>query len=131
MSAPPRDMRNPLARARGLGSAKQGVHHWLAQRVSAVLLVLLFGWFFYAAIALAGADYQTVRAFMARPFNAALALLSLLSLLYHAMLGLQVVIEDYVHHPATELLLQFLTRAAAWLGMALAVVSVLKIVLGG
>lgn len=123
-------MRNPLARARGHGSAKDGVQHWLAQRASAVLLLFLVGWLLYAAVKLAGADYATVRAFLAQPFNAALMVLLLLSLLYHAVLGLQVVIEDYVHHPATALVLQYLARAGAWLGMALGVIHVLKITLG-
>lgn len=123
-------MTNPLARARGHGSARDGVHHWLAQRVSAVLLLFLVGWLLYAAIALAGADFATVRAFVAQPLNAALMILLLLSLLYHAMLGLQVVIEDYVHHPATAIVLQFLVRAGAWLGMILGVIHVLKITLG-
>ena len=123
-------MTNPLARARGHGSAKEGVRHWLAQRVTAVFLVFLVSWLVYALTALAGQDHATVKAFVAQPFNAALLILLLLAVLHHAMLGLQVVIEDYVHHPGTELALQFLIRAGAWLGMALGVVSVLKIALG-
>ena len=123
-------MTNPLARARGHGSAKEGVQHWLAQRVTAVFLVFLLGWLVYALTALAGQDHAAVKAFVARPFNAALLILLLLALLHHAVLGLQVVIEDYVHHPGTEMALQFLIRAAAWLGMALGVVSVLKTALG-
>jgi succinate dehydrogenase / fumarate reductase membrane anchor subunit len=67
---------------------------------------------------------------VAQPINAALMILLLLSLLYHAMLGLQVVIEDYVHQPAAALVLQFLVRASAWLGMILGVIHVLKITLG-
>jgi len=123
-------MTNPLARARGHGSAKSGVHHWLAQRVTAVFLVFLAGWLVYTVFALAGADYATARAFVARPFNAALLVLLVISMLYHAMLGLQVVIEDYVHRPAAAIILHFLVRAGAWLGMALAVVNILIIALG-
>jgi succinate dehydrogenase / fumarate reductase membrane anchor subunit len=123
-------MTNPLARARGHGSAKSGVHHWVAQRATAVFLVFLVGWMAYAMVSLAGADHAAAREFVARPFNAALLILLLTALFYHAMLGLQVVIEDYVHHPAVELTLHFLTRAAAWLGMALGIVNVLKIALG-
>ena len=123
-------MTNPLARARGLGSAKSGVQHWMAQRVTAVFLLLLLGWLVYAIFMLAGADFLATRAFIARPLNAALLILLVIVSLYHAMLGLQVVIEDYVHHPATETTLHFITRAAAFLGMALGVVNILHIALG-
>jgi succinate dehydrogenase / fumarate reductase membrane anchor subunit len=121
---------NPLARARGHGSARDGARHWFAQRASAVLLVLLAAWLLYAAIALAGAEHAAVRAFLGRPLNAALLILLLVSLFYHAMLGLQVVIEDYVHQAATALVLQFMTRAGALLGMTLGVVHALRIALG-
>lgn len=121
---------NPLARARGHGSARSGVHHWFAQRASAVLLVFLAAWLLYAVVVLAGADFATARAFLAQPFNAALMILLLVSLFYHAMLGLQVVIEDYVHQAAMAMALQFLARAGAFLGMALGAVHVLKIALG-
>jgi succinate dehydrogenase / fumarate reductase membrane anchor subunit len=121
---------NPLARARGLGSAKEGVRHWVAQRVTAVFLVFLVGWLLYAAIMISGSDYAGARAFVAAPANAALLILLVIVLLYHGMLGLQVVIEDYVHHPATEITLQLLVRAAAYVGMALGVVFILKIALG-
>jgi len=124
------NMINPLARARGHGSAKSGVHHWIAQRLTAVFLVFLVGWMSYALFQLAGADHAAAQAFVARPLNAALLILLLIMLLHHAMLGLQVVIEDYVHHPAAEITLHFLTRAGAWLGMAFGAVNVLKIALG-
>jgi len=124
------NMTNPLARARGHGSAKSGVHHWIAQRVTAVFLVFLVGWMAYAMFSLAGADHAVAQAFIARPLNAALLILLLVMLLHHAMLGLQVVIEDYVHHPAAEVTLHLLTRAGAWLGMAIGGIYVLKIALG-
>lgn len=123
-------MINPLARARGHGSAKEGVHHWYAQRASALLLILLVGWLIYASIALAGADYAAARAFVASPVNAAFLVVLIISMLHHAVLGLQVVIEDYVHSPATEIVLYFITRAGALLGMALGIIYVLKLALG-
>ena len=122
---------NPLARARGHGSAKSGVHHWLAQRVSAVLLIFGVAWLVYAAVALAGADHAAARAFLAHPVNASVAILMLVALLYHAMLGLQVVIEDYVHQPAMEVALLLLTRVGAYFGMALGIVQLLRIAVGG
>ena len=121
---------NPLARARGHGSAKSGVHHWYAQRASALLLILLVGWLIYAVFRLSGADFTTAHAFIAHPVHAAFAVLLIVTALYHAMLGLQVVIEDYVHHPVLEVVFYFLSRAGALFGMALGIIHVLKLALG-
>ena len=123
-------MLNPLARAKGHGSAKEGVHHWYAQRASAVLLIFLFGWLIYATFSLAGGGYEASAAFISNPVNAAFLCVLLVALLYHAMLGLQVVIEDYVHNPAVEVVLYFVTRAGAYVMMALGIVHVLKLALG-
>jgi succinate dehydrogenase / fumarate reductase membrane anchor subunit len=123
-------MRNPLEIARGHGSAKAGVHHWYAQRASALLLIVLVGWLIYAMTRLAGADHAAASSFIAQPTNAAFLVLLIVALLYHAMLGLQVVIEDYVHHPVLEVVLFFISRAAALFGMALGIVHALKLALG-
>ena len=123
-------MVNPLAKARGLGSAKEGVHHWYMQRASAILLLFLVGWLMYAMIKLAGAGHAEAAAFISNPTNAAFMLVLLVSLFYHAMLGLQVVIEDYVHQRALEVTLYFLTRAGAYIGMAIGIIHVLKLALG-
>jgi succinate dehydrogenase / fumarate reductase membrane anchor subunit len=123
-------MKHPLARARGHGSAKSGVHQWLAQRVSAGMLILLLPWLAYSLIHLTGASHEQARAFAAAPWNATLLLLSLLVLLYHGMLGLQVVIEDYVHHRALELSLHFVVRATTLLAATLGIMHVLKLMLG-
>ena len=125
-----RGLVHPLARARGHGSAKSGVHHWLAQRISAALLLLLIPWLVYALISNAGVGHADAAAFVALPWNATLLILSLLVLLYHGMLGLQVVIEDYVHQRWLELTLHFLVRAGTLLGAALGVTHTLKLVLG-
>lgn len=124
-------MTNPLARARGHGSAKEGVHHWYAQRASALLLIFLVGWLMYAMVKLAGADHATASSFISKPVNAAILSLLIVAMLYHAMLGLQVVIEDYVHNPALEIILYFVSRAGAFFGMALGIIHVLKLALGG
>jgi succinate dehydrogenase / fumarate reductase membrane anchor subunit len=123
-------LRNPLETARGHGSAKNGVHHWYAQRASAVLLLVLLVWLIYAIIHLAGADHAAASSFIAQPTNAAFSILLIVASLYHAMLGLQVVIEDYVDNPMLEIGFYFVSRAGAFFGMALGVIHVLKLALG-
>jgi succinate dehydrogenase / fumarate reductase membrane anchor subunit len=93
-------MRTPLARAIGLGSAHNGVQHWWTQRLSAIALVPLTLWFIAALIAHTGTDYTTFIAWMRNPFTSILMTLLLIALFYHAALGLQVVVEDYVHSGA-------------------------------
>ena len=78
-----------------------------------------------------GSGYEEALAFVAKPLNAAFLILLVITLLYHAVLGLQVVIEDYVHNRAVEVLLYFITRAGAFLGMAVGVIFILKLALGG
>ncbi|MDX1556124.1 MAG: succinate dehydrogenase, hydrophobic membrane anchor protein, partial [Xanthomonadales bacterium] len=111
-------MINPLARARGHGSAKEGVHHWYLQRTTAVLLIFLVGWLVYAIASLAGGGYEAALTFLGHPFHATCAVLLAVAGLYHAMLGMQVVIEDYVHAPAVEITLQLLVKALGYGGMA-------------
>lgn len=124
------EMRNPLARARGLGSSKSGLPHWRAQRVSALMLLLLIPWLVFSLLQLAGSGYAEAAAFVSAPLNATLLILTLLCMLYHAMLGLQVVIEDYIHHHGLELLLLFAVRILAAAGMIAGVVHVIKLVVG-
>lgn len=124
-----RDYRSPVGRARGLGSAKSGTGHFWWQRVTAVFLALLTPWVIGMLVALAGADQGQVLAALAKPVNAiALALFSL-SLFAHARLGLQVVIEDYVHHRATELALQVLVLFACALGALASLYAIGRIAL--
>jgi len=92
-----RELRSPLGRAIGLGSAKEGVEHWWAQRVSAVALLVLGLWFVASLVALAGADRATVVAWLHGPLAAILTILTLAAVFYHTALGLEVVIEDWVH----------------------------------
>ena len=91
------DMRAPLARASGFGLAKNGVHHWWMQRVSAVALVPLTMWFLAAIIAKTGADYTAFVAWVRNPITDILMGPLLIALFYHAALGLQVIVEDYFH----------------------------------
>ena len=90
-------MRTPLSRAWGLGSAKEGVEHWWIQRVTAAALIPLTVWFVASLIALAGSDYNTFIVWLRTPLATILMVLLLIALFHHMALGLQVVIEDYVH----------------------------------
>ncbi len=92
-----RNMRSPIARAMGLGSAKEGVGAWWAERVSAVALVPLTLWFAAAIIMHSESDYAGFIAWLGTPVVATLMILLLIALFHHTALGLQVVIEDYVH----------------------------------
>ena len=96
-------MRSPLGRAIGLGSAKEGVAHWWAQRVTALALVPLTLWVVIAVIGMIGADHAVFVAWVRSPMPAVLLILLLVATFYHTALGLQVVIEDYVHGEAMRL----------------------------
>lgn len=89
--------RTPLAKARGLGSAKVGTHHWWAQRVTAVALIPLSLWFVVAAAHLPGAGYEEIVAWITSPWNTILLIAWIIAAYYHAALGIQVILEDYVH----------------------------------
>ena len=102
-------LRNPLARARNWGSAKSGTEHFIWQRVTAVALALLTPWFIIFAVRQFGADAALVQAAIARPVNATLLSAFVLCVFRHARLGLQVVVEDYVHG-SLELVLQVLIK---------------------
>ncbi len=121
------NMRSPLARVRGLGAAKHGVAHWWAQRTTALALVPLTVWFAASVVAMAGADYTEVRAWLANPVAAGLMLLLIVATFYHTALGLQVVIEDYVQHDALKLAGILGVNAAAVVLGLIAVLSVLSI----
>ncbi|WP_043362692.1 succinate dehydrogenase, hydrophobic membrane anchor protein [Belnapia sp. F-4-1] len=90
-------MRSPLGRVRGLGSAKGGTHHWWMQRVSSAALLPLTIWFALSAASLAGASYETTVAWIARPWNAVLLLVTIGISFQHAASGVQVIIEDYAN----------------------------------
>jgi len=120
-------LRAPLAVARGLGSAKSGVHHWRLQRLTAVALVPLTLWFVVALIRVAPLEHAAAAAWVAAPVNATLLGAFVLALFWHAQLGVQVVIEDYVHGPALKIAALVLVRlASALLGLA-ALVAILRL----
>lgn len=122
--------RNPMANALNHGSAGDGVAHWWAQRLSAILLLLLMGWVVYALTVLAGADYQSAREWLGQPVHAGLAALFVLTALYHSVLGLQVVIEDYVHHRAAEVFLLVTIKLVAVVAAVLVVFALFNVASG-
>lgn len=124
-------LRTPLARARGLGSAKSGTGHWWAQRLTALALIPLVIWFVITMIIATGSDYYDAIALIGNPVTAVLLVLLIVAGLHHAQLGLQVVVEDYVHAKSIELILLLAIKAAAILLGAAAVFSVLSIAYGG
>ena len=123
-------LRSPLGKVRGLGSAKEGVAHWWAQRMTAVALVPLLIWFVGSVCAMAGADYDAVREWVAHPVVSILLVLMTLAVFHHAQLGLQVVLEDYVHTEWLKIAsIAFVKFAAIALAVA-TVFSIVKIALG-
>lgn len=124
------DLRHPLERAHNHGSAGDGVGHWWAQRFSAIVLVLLTGWLVWALTTLVGADHAAASALLAHPFHAAMAILFVIAGFYHGQLGLQVVVEDYVHHRVAEIVLLLAVKLLAILGGLLAVIAILKLAVG-
>lgn len=85
-----------MARAKGLGAAHGGTHHWMMQRVTAISNLALVLWLVYSIVSLKGATHDAFVAWLALPWNAVLMILFVLSTCYHAVLGIQVVVEDYV-----------------------------------
>jgi succinate dehydrogenase membrane anchor subunit len=123
-------MRSPLGRAIGLGSAKEGVEHWWAQRITAIALIPLSLWFVIAIIGLVGAELETVQNWVSRPLPAILLMLLLIATFYHASLGLQVVIEDYVHTELAKLGLVVLVRLTCFAFAVAGIFAVLSMALG-
>ena len=125
------DLRTPLARARGLGSAREGVKHWWAQRLTAIALIPLVVWFAISLVMLSGADYDIARAWIGSPLVMVLLILTIAIGLHHGQLGLQVVIEDYIHGDGWKLAFIVIVRFIAVVFGLAAIVAILRIGLGG
>ena len=123
--------RTPLSRARGLGSAKGGTHHWWAQRVTALALIPLTIWLTASMIALTGAGYAELVAWMRSPLVAIAWMALIVALFHHAQLGVQVVIEDYVHVEWLKIASIVLVKLLAVMLALTCVLSVLRISLAG
>jgi succinate dehydrogenase / fumarate reductase membrane anchor subunit len=120
-------LRTPLSQVKGLGSAKDGTDHFWAQRLTAIALVPLILWLCFSIASLPGMDYISVREWLASPFTAIVMVLLIIAGFYHAKLGLQMVIEDYVsNHAARTVVIITVTMLTAVLGVT-GVFSVLRI----
>lgn len=122
-------LESPIGRARGLGSAKDGLHHWWMQRVSAVVLVPLTLWFVFSVAAMVGEGYETIAGWIAHPGVAVALLIYLAAVFYHSALGVQVVIEDYIHQPTVKVVSLFASKLAHLVLGVAAVLAVLRIAL--
>lgn len=125
-----KSLRSPMARVLGLGSAKEGTGHWWTQRVTAVAVLLLGAWFLLSLQFLPGLGHDDVVPWLARPWNAVLMLLLIATVTTHSDLGIQVVIEDYVHQPFLRTVSLVVSRFAHVVLAAAAAFSVLRVAFG-
>lgn len=123
-------LQTPLAKVRGLGSAKQGTQHWWQQRLTAILLVPLSLWIMAALVSLTSMDYISVTRWIKAPVNAALLILFISSLFHHAQLGVQVVIEDYVESEWQKITSLILVKFLALFAGLVSVLAILKVFVG-
>ena len=122
--------RTPLKNVRGLGTAKTGTEHFVNQRLTATALVLLGIWFVVFVLSLLGADYAAATIAVAKPWNAVLLVGFLIASFWHAQIGLQVILEDYVHNNLLAVALQVSVKFIAALGAIVSVIAVARIALG-
>ena len=124
-------LRSPLGRVLGLGSAKAGAEHWWLQRLTAVALVPLMLWFVASLIGHLGSDYVTAVLWLKSPVPAIALILVILAGFAHMALGLQVVIEDYIHHEGVKIAALIAARLASWALAAAGLFAVLRVAFGG
>ncbi len=122
--------RTPLKNVRGLGAAKTGTEHFVVQRLTATALVPLSIWFLIFVLSLMGSDYVAATEAVAKPWNAILLVGFLIAAFWHAQLGMQVVLEDYVHTSLLALAAQTIVRFVAVLGAIVSIFAVARIALG-
>jgi succinate dehydrogenase / fumarate reductase membrane anchor subunit len=127
----PSNMRSPLGNARGLGSAKEGLHHWWAQRVTALALIPLTIWFVASLIHLAHGEPGAFYEWLLNPCDATAFILFIAVGFHHGVLGMQVVLEDYVSDHGTRTAAVLLTKFIGYGLAALAIVSTLIVTMGG
>ncbi|EJF91510.1 succinate dehydrogenase, hydrophobic membrane anchor protein [Bartonella tamiae] len=126
-----KDFRTELGKVRGLGSAHEGTHHFWMQRLTAFANVPLFIFFIILVVSLVGKDYATVYATLSNPVIAAIMGLMVLSGIYHMKLGMQVIIEDYIHHEGLRIFVLTLNIFFCYVMGGALLLALLKITLGG
>lgn len=124
-------MRSQLGRARGLGASHAGLHHWKAERISAIALIPLTLWFVWAVVAHAGAPYVAVRAWAGRPVNAALLLALIAMTFHHTALGVEVILGDYVVTKWREKLSVLCVKGLCLFLALLSAVAILRMAISG
>jgi succinate dehydrogenase / fumarate reductase membrane anchor subunit len=124
------NLTTPLSKVLGLGSAKSGVEHWWVQRLTAVALVPLGLWFAVTLLGFESLSYAAVVAWMREPLTAVLLLLTVVTVVYHSYLGIQVVVEDYVHAKGAKVVVLVLSVFVHFFLLTAAVFAVLKVAFG-
>lgn len=119
-----------LGRVRGLGPAHSGTHHWLVQRFTAIGNLVLGLWLLFSLVAMHDHSYAAMREFFTRPVPATALGLFVISTFWHARLGLQVLVEDYVHEHANKFAAMALLNLAAFAGAAFGLLCVVRLALG-
>jgi succinate dehydrogenase / fumarate reductase membrane anchor subunit len=123
------NFRHPIANAQGLGSAKSGFQHWWMQRVSAVVLALFTPSVVYCLAKYGLSDYAQIKSQLAQPVWSGVLVVYVLALFWHARLGLQTVVEDYIHSPGLEVALQLVIKIIYSLASVVAVLAIVRIML--
>lgn len=119
--------RSPLAKVIGLGSAKEGSGHWWHQRLTSIALVPLTLWFTYSvATHLTGACIEEFPTWIGTPVNSALLIAFVVALFYHTQLGIQVVLEDYVHHEGLKITAILAVKALSFILVVMSIISILQ-----
>lgn len=124
-------IRTPMAKAKGMGAAHNGTEHWFMQRVTAIALLFLSPWFIWSMMQHAGASYAEMHAWLSYPVNAVLMILFVVTAFYHAALGSQVVIEDYIHCEGFKMVKLIGMKLFFSATIVACVFAILKVAFGG
>ncbi|MCW1384164.1 succinate dehydrogenase, hydrophobic membrane anchor protein [Novosphingobium sp. KCTC 2891] len=120
-----------IGRVRGLGSSHQGTHHWLLSRLTAVGNLVLIPFLLVSLALMPSHDYATVHAWLSKPVPSTALVLILINTFYHARLGVQVMLEDYIHEEGGKVVAWLLVNIVPFAGAAFGIISVIRIALGG